>query len=59
MVVLAGGGHSREKGGVPAELGNLPFKIILPPIPGLSAESIRTEDTNFLLEEPFSLLDLL
>lgn len=57
MVVLAGG-HAREKGGVPAELGNLPFKIILPPIPGLGAESIRSEDANFLLEEPFSILDL-
>jgi uncharacterized iron-regulated protein len=59
MMVIAGGGHAREKGGVPAELGSLPFKIILPPIPGLSAESIRTEDTDYLLEEPFSLLDLL
>ena len=59
MVVLAGGGHAREKGGIPAELGNLPFKIVLPPLPGLSAEAIRTEDANFLLEEPFSLLDLI
>jgi uncharacterized iron-regulated protein len=59
IVVLAGGGHAREKGGIPAELGNLPFKIILPPVPGLNAESIRKEDTDFLLEEPFSLLDLL
>ncbi|HIJ96394.1 MAG TPA: ChaN family lipoprotein [Desulfuromonadales bacterium] len=59
MVVIAGGGHAREKGGVPAELGKLPFKIILPPIPGLNAKSISSEDTNFLLEEPFSLLDWL
>jgi uncharacterized iron-regulated protein len=59
MVVLAGGGHTRGKGGVPAELGDLPFKIILPPIPGLNVESIRTEDAHFLLEEPFSLFDLL
>jgi uncharacterized iron-regulated protein len=59
MVVLAGGGHAREKGGIPAELGNLPFKVILPPIPGLSAQSVQVDDTHFLLEEPFSLLDLL
>jgi uncharacterized iron-regulated protein len=59
MVVIAGGGHARERGGIPAELGTLPFKIILPPVPGLTAVSINTEDANFLLEEPFSLLDLL
>jgi uncharacterized iron-regulated protein len=59
VVVLAGGGHAREKGGIPAELGSLPFKIILPPIPGLSVQSVRRGDTHFLLEEPFSLLDLL
>jgi len=59
MVVIAGGAHAREKGGVPAELARLPFKIILPPLPGLSAESVRTEDADFLLEEPLSLLDLL
>lgn len=59
MVVIAGGGHAREKGGIPAELGNLPYKIILPPVPGLNAESISTEDSDFLLEEPFSLIDLL
>jgi uncharacterized iron-regulated protein len=59
IIVIAGGGHAREKGGIPAELGNLPFKIIMPPIPGLNADSIRPEDTHFLLEEPFSLLDWL
>ena len=59
MVVITGGGHARGKGGIPAELGSLPFRIILPPVPGLSAESIRSEDTDYLLEEPFSLLDLL
>ena len=59
MVVIAGGAHARGKGGIPAELGNLPFKIILPPLPGLSAESIRAEDADFLLKEPFSLFDLL
>lgn len=59
MVVIAGGGHAREKGGIPAELGDLPFKIILPPVPGLTAASISSEDANFLLEEPFSLFDLL
>ncbi|MDD2732932.1 MAG: ChaN family lipoprotein [Desulfuromonadaceae bacterium] len=59
MVVIAGGGHAREKGGIPAELGDLPFKIILPPVPGLTAATISTEDANFLLEEPFSLFDLL
>ena len=58
MVVIAGGGHAREKGGIPEELGSLPFKVILPPVPGLSAESITINDSDFLLEEPFSLIDL-
>ena len=59
MVIIAGGGHTREKGGIPAELGGIPFKIIIPPVPGLTAASISSEDAHFLLEEPFSLLDLL
>lgn len=59
IVVLAGGGHVRAKGGIPEELENLQFKIILPPILGLNEQSVRKEDTDFLLEEPFSLLDLL
>ncbi|MDU0460239.1 MAG: ChaN family lipoprotein [Geobacteraceae bacterium] len=53
MVVIAGGGHARQKGGIPAELGTLPFKIILPPVPGLTAASISVEDADYLLEEPF------
>jgi hypothetical protein len=57
MVIIAGGGHVREKGGVPAELTGLAFKIILPPVPGITASSISTEDAHFLLEEPFSLID--
>ena len=59
MVIIAGGGHTREKGGIPAELGGIPFKIIIPPVPGLTAASISSEDAHFLLEEPFSLLELL
>ena len=58
MVIIAGGGHAREKGGIPAELGSIPFKIIIPPVPGLTAASISTEDAHFLLDEPFSLLDM-
>jgi len=59
IVVIAGGAHARAAGGVPAELGGLPFKIILPPVPGFAAEVIRSKDTDFLLEEPFSLIELL
>jgi len=59
VVVLAGAAHVRGVGGIPDELGNLPFKIILPPFPGFSDESISTKDTNYLLEEPFSILDYL
>jgi uncharacterized iron-regulated protein len=59
MVVIAGGGHVREKGGIPAELGTLPFRVILPPLPGINAQSVRSDDAHFLLEETFSLLDYL
>ncbi|MDD2898160.1 MAG: ChaN family lipoprotein [Desulfuromonadaceae bacterium] len=59
MVVIAGGGHARDKGGIPAELGTVPFRVILPPIPGVNEESIRSEDAHFLLEEPFSILEYL
>jgi len=56
VVVLAGGIHARGNGGIPAELGDIPCKIILPPLPGYSNESITTKDTNYLLVEPFSIL---
>lgn len=52
MVVIAGGGHARERGGVPAELKDLPYKIILPPIPSLTAETVTTGDADYLLVEP-------
>ncbi|HBA86718.1 MAG TPA: hypothetical protein DCZ75_01685 [Geobacter sp.] len=53
MVVIAGGGHARENGGVPAELKELSYKIVLPPIPGLTSETVTTKDANYLLVEPF------
>jgi uncharacterized iron-regulated protein len=59
VVVLAGGAHVRGNGGIPDELGDLPFKIILPPFPGFSDKSITSKDTNYLLEEPFSIFNYL
>lgn len=53
LVVLAGGGHVREKGGVPAELERIPFKIILPPIPGMTIREVTPGDADYLLVEPF------
>jgi uncharacterized iron-regulated protein len=52
MVVLAGGGHAREKGGIPAELGKLRHRIVLPEIPGLDAKNITKDDADYLMEEP-------
>ena len=53
MVVIAGGGHARGSGGIPAELGNnLSYKIVLPPVPPLSLNSVRAEDADYLLVEP-------
>ena len=56
MVVIAGGGHARQKGGIPAELGKLPYKIVLPPIPALNSDTVTTKDADYLLVEPFSWL---
>jgi len=55
VVVLAGAAHVRGIGGIPDELGAIPFKIILPPLPGASDTSISTKDADYLLEEPFSI----
>jgi uncharacterized iron-regulated protein len=59
VVVIAGGAHVRGNGGIPDELGDLLFKIILPSFPGFSDESITTKDTDYLLKEPFSILNYL
>jgi len=59
MVVLAGGGHTRENGGIPAELGNLAHLVVLPAIPGLSPGTVSGNDGDYLLEEPYSWLELL
>jgi len=53
MVVLAGGGHAREKGGIPEELGKLQHRIVLPSIPGMDAETVSKEDADYLMEEPY------
>jgi len=57
VVVLAGGGHAREKGGIPAELGKLRHRIVLPEIPGLDAESIGKADADYLMKEPYLWLE--
>ena len=57
MVVLAGGGHAREKGGIPAELGKLRYRIVLPKIPGLDAKNIGKGDADYLMEEPYLWLE--
>lgn len=56
MVVIAGGGHARENGGVPAELTGLSYKIVLPPVPGITADTVTRKDADYLLVEPFSWL---
>ncbi|QWV91754.1 ChaN family lipoprotein [Geomonas oryzisoli] len=54
MVVIAGGGHARGVGGVPAELrGNVAYRIVLPPVPPLDEESVTVQDADYLLIERF------
>jgi uncharacterized iron-regulated protein len=58
IVVIAGGGHAREKGGIPEELGKLRHRIVLPSIPGMDAETISKEDADYLMEEPYLWLEM-
>jgi uncharacterized iron-regulated protein len=53
MVVIAGGGHARGTGGIAAEMSGIPYKIILPPIPGLTRDTVTGNDADYLLEEPW------
>ena len=59
MVVLAGGGHAREQGGIPAELGGLQYRIVLPTIPGLNDATVTKNDADYLLEEPYAWLEMI
>jgi len=56
MVVIAGGGHARKTGGIPEEMGRMPYKVILPPVPGLDSDTVTVGDADYLMEEPLSWL---
>jgi uncharacterized iron-regulated protein len=58
MVVIAGGGHARKMGGIPEELEAIPYKILLPPVPSLNLDTVTTGDADYLLDEPFSWLEI-
>ncbi|UFS70430.1 ChaN family lipoprotein [Geomonas sp. RF6] len=59
MVVLAGAGHARHKGGIPMELGTTSYRVIIPAIPGLGAKNMTPEDADYLMLESFPLFDWL
>lgn len=52
VVVLAGGGHARVEGGIPAELGSLPYRVVLPAVEGLGKGNVSRRDGDYLIEEP-------
>ena len=58
MVVIAGGGHTRGMGGVPAELesGGPSYKIVQPPLWPISSATVTAKDADYLLVERFSWL---
>lgn len=58
MVVLVGGGHARRTGGIPAELEKVSYKVVLPTIPALTSKTVTTADGDYLMDEPFSWLDI-
>ncbi|MBJ6724000.1 ChaN family lipoprotein [Geomesophilobacter sediminis] len=53
MVVIAGGGHVREKAGVPEELKIKDYRIIIPTVPGLNRRTVTPQDGHYLIEDPF------
>ncbi|HJV66590.1 MAG TPA: ChaN family lipoprotein [Geomonas sp.] len=59
MVVLVGGGHARRQGGIPAEIEKVGYKIVLPTIPALTSKTVTRTDGDYLMEEPFSWLDII
>ena len=52
MVVIAGGGHARKTGGIPTELGSISYKVLLPPVTGMTEKNVSTEDADYLMGEP-------
>lgn len=50
MVVLTGGVHAWGRGGIPAELGGLPYKVILPPLPEIDIDDPVTGGADYLLD---------
>lgn len=50
LLVLTGGVHAWGKGGIPGELGGQPYKIIVPPIPGLEVGAGATAGADYLLD---------
>jgi uncharacterized iron-regulated protein len=59
LVVLAGGIHVREQGGIPEQLGTLPYRVVLPVMPGLNAETVTPQDGDYLIQERYSWFDAL
>lgn len=52
MIVIAGGGHARRQGGVPAELAaGIENKVVLPTMPFLTQKSVSIKDGDYLMEE--------
>lgn len=50
MIVLAGGVHVWKAGGIPAELGNLPYKAIVPRFSAIGTDDQDTGGTDYLLD---------
>jgi uncharacterized iron-regulated protein len=52
VIVIAGGGHARRQGGVPAELAaGIDNKVVLPTMPFLTGKSVSMKDGDYLMEE--------
>lgn len=50
MVVLTGVAHAWGKGGIPAEIGKLSYKVILPPFFGIDSDGPATGGVDYLLD---------
>lgn len=50
LVVLTGGLHAWREGGIPAELGDLPHAVILPPMSGLNLMERNRRSADYVLD---------
>lgn len=50
LLVFTGAAHARLRGGIPAELGEVDFRILLPPMPGIDRHAPYSGDVDYYFD---------